>query len=75
MRNNEHHREILTKLKDDNTMRLYFQNINGGLKKDGWSKFRYVVKRLKEKNVEFIGLAETNIPWTPNDIKPQEQKY
>eukprot|EP00957_Ditylum_brightwellii_P008699 660276-Ditylum_brightwellii.AAC.1 len=62
MKQNKHHKEILTSIKPKDTMRVYVYNIKGGIKQDGWSKYGFVVKRLKEMEVNVIGLAETNIP-------------
>eukprot|EP00957_Ditylum_brightwellii_P114359 8719742-Ditylum_brightwellii.AAC.1 len=64
---NAYHREILTKLKEENTMRLYFQIIIGGLKKGRWGKYKYALKQLKDLEVDVLGFAETNLPWALQD--------
>eukprot|EP00957_Ditylum_brightwellii_P030593 2318405-Ditylum_brightwellii.AAC.1 len=55
-------------------MQFYFQNINGSLKKGGWGKYEYTLKRVKELEIEIIGLVETNMPWTPNKISIARKK-
>eukprot|EP00957_Ditylum_brightwellii_P164668 12537709-Ditylum_brightwellii.AAC.1 len=37
-------------------------------------EYKYALKRLKELEVEIIGLAETNIPWMPNEISIARKK-
>eukprot|EP00957_Ditylum_brightwellii_P183446 13973785-Ditylum_brightwellii.AAC.1 len=67
MRRNDYHREILTKLKEEDILRVYFHNVNGGLKSGGWGKYEYALKCLKEKEIDIIGFAETNLTWTTQD--------
>eukprot|EP00957_Ditylum_brightwellii_P190373 14491877-Ditylum_brightwellii.AAC.1 len=67
MRRNKYHGEILMKLKEEDTLRLYFHNVNGGLKSGGWGEYKFALKRLKEKEVDIVGFAETNLTWTPQD--------
>eukprot|EP00957_Ditylum_brightwellii_P163649 12459821-Ditylum_brightwellii.AAC.1 len=55
------------KFKKKDTLRLCFHNVNGGLKSGGWGKYEYISKRLKEKKVDIIGFAETNLTWTLQD--------
>eukprot|EP00957_Ditylum_brightwellii_P205379 15343633-Ditylum_brightwellii.AAC.1 len=65
---------ILNSIKDEDTIQFNFKNINRGLKKKGWGKYKYKLKRLKELKVEIIALAEKNIPWTPNKISIVRKK-
>eukprot|EP00957_Ditylum_brightwellii_P046686 3542831-Ditylum_brightwellii.AAC.1 len=53
---------------------VYFHNINGGIKRDGWSKFGFAVRKLREMEVDIIGLAKTNIPWTLDEIHKARTK-
>eukprot|EP00957_Ditylum_brightwellii_P062359 4731742-Ditylum_brightwellii.AAC.1 len=56
-----------SKLKEEDTLRLCFHNVNGGLKSEGWGKYEYALQRLKKKEVDIIGFAETNLTWTSHD--------
>eukprot|EP00957_Ditylum_brightwellii_P119010 9076675-Ditylum_brightwellii.AAC.1 len=68
MKKNEYLGEILSKIKEEEVMRIYFQTFNGGLKKNGWGKYEWALKHLREKEVDVVGFAETNIPWTSQEI-------
>eukprot|EP00957_Ditylum_brightwellii_P082169 6248231-Ditylum_brightwellii.AAC.1 len=74
MRENKYHGEILTQIKDEDTLNVYFHNINGGMKRDGWSKYGFAVRKLRKMEVDIIGLAETNIPWTADEIHKARTK-
>ena len=51
--------------KDDNTIRIYFQNIKGIKLTQSWDKWRDIVTEIKSRKVDIAGLVETNINWNP----------
>ena len=55
--------------KPNDTMRLYFQNINGVQSATNWNKWRDIVSTMSEHQVDIMGLAETNINWNPTRKK------
>eukprot|EP00957_Ditylum_brightwellii_P088914 6770849-Ditylum_brightwellii.AAC.1 len=62
MKKNEYHGETLSAMKEEEVMRFYFQNVNGGLKKNGWGKCEQAMQQLKAKEVNVVSSTETNIP-------------
>ena len=67
MKGNHHQGELLESTKEENCLRLYFQNINGGIKECDWGKLRLAMEKLIEMNVDIFGFAETNLAWSPED--------
>jgi hypothetical protein len=55
--------DILTSIKDPNTMRVYFQNING-IKKNNWIDWQRAAIQMKKLQIDVVGCAETNLSWT-----------
>ena len=47
--------------KSMNTIRVYFQNINGIIYKKSWDKWKEIVDVINEHNIDVAGLVETNI--------------
>eukprot|EP00957_Ditylum_brightwellii_P093468 7118272-Ditylum_brightwellii.AAC.2 len=74
MKKNEYLGEILSSIKEEEVMRFYFHNVNGGLKKNGWEKYEWALQQLNAKEVDVVCFAETNIPWTPQDIDTTRTK-
>jgi hypothetical protein len=54
-------------LKDEDTVRIYFQNINGSKSNTGWMPWCDALKSLDDLQVDIIGCAETKIEWTDKD--------
>ena len=50
--------------KDERTLRLYFQNINGLPTNDNWAEWNYITSYWKPNKIDIAGLAETNLKWT-----------
>ena len=67
MKENNHQGELLESTKEENCLRLYFQNINGGIKECDWGKLRLAMEKLIEMNVDIFDFAETNLAWSPED--------
>ena len=55
--------------KPANTIRFYFQNINGVQSTTNWNKWRDIVNEMSVNQVDIMGLAETNINWNPSRNK------
>jgi hypothetical protein len=53
----------ITVPKATNTIRLYFQNING-IGKNNWLDWKRATLLLKEQEIDIFGCAETNTSWT-----------
>jgi hypothetical protein len=58
------------KIKEANTIRLYFQNIRGCKKNNSWKDWQYATKYLHDNQVDIIGYAETNLFW---DAKSKQE--
>jgi hypothetical protein len=54
--------------KPPNTIRLYFQNING-INKNNWSDWTEAARNIKQANIDIFGCPETNIWWTEEKRK------
>ena len=50
--------------KQSNTLRVYFQNVNGLQPAPTWDKWKEVLSELFRNEVDVAGLVETNINWT-----------
>lgn len=61
---NETWGDILT-TKQPNSLRIYFQNVNGLQPTPTWDKWKEVLSELFRNEVDVAGLVETNINWTP----------
>jgi hypothetical protein len=46
-----------------NSIRIYFQNING-INKNNWSDWEESARQIRKFNVDIFGCAETNLAWT-----------
>ena len=57
----------LKKEKEENRIRVYFQNINGIRKTNMWDNFQFTLEKIKEYNIDVFAFVETNIPWTPKN--------
>ena len=55
--------------KKSDTLRLYFQNINGVQSNTNWNKWRDIVTGMTNNQVDIMGLVETNINWNLNRNK------
>ena len=53
------------KEKNERTLRLYFQNINGLSTAELTEDWMDIYTIMEDHNVDIYGLAETNITWTP----------
>eukprot|EP00957_Ditylum_brightwellii_P133926 10212411-Ditylum_brightwellii.AAC.1 len=67
MKDNHHHGKLLGNIKEKNILQLYFQNINGGLKKCDWGKLRLALEKLIELKVDVFGFVETILACSPED--------
>jgi hypothetical protein len=54
---------IATDLKPSGSLCIYFQNINGILYNSRTEKTHNIAESLLQKDVEILGLAETNLDW------------
>jgi hypothetical protein len=48
--------------KPPNTVRIYFQNING-ISKNNWMDWKAATKTIRAKEIDIFGCAETNTTW------------
>jgi hypothetical protein len=55
--------DLLQTAKQKNTIRIFFQNVNGIYKFKSWSSLKQATHHLKEMSIDVIGLAETNLHW------------
>ena len=63
-KNKKHHGHKL-KTKDSNTLRIYFQNINGlGTNEE----LKEYIEDMKNNEVDIWGWAETNVHWSPQVV-------
>ena len=51
--------------KDERTLRIYFQNVNGFQTNSLFENWIETYTVLNEKGVDLYGCAETNIAWNP----------
>jgi hypothetical protein len=58
----------LSEIKRANTLRIYYQNING-IKKNNWADWINAGKYLQQQHIDIVGCAETNINWTQQNRK------
>ncbi len=63
LHSNEPTGDTLPPTKDNNTIRIYFQNINGA-NSNQWSDWESANQYLAMNHFDIAGYAETNIPWT-----------
>jgi hypothetical protein len=66
--NNATSGDRLTPDKPTNTIRIYFQNING-VNKNNWNDWQYAATQMKRLQIDIVGCAETNILWTESKRK------
>jgi hypothetical protein len=51
---------MTTASKPQNSLRLYFQNING-IKKNSWTEWEEAAKAISSTGIDIFGCAETNL--------------
>jgi hypothetical protein len=56
---------LLSARKSPESIRFYFNNINGIRPYNDWTRWRSAIHTLFQLNVDIIGTAETNLDWTP----------
>eukprot|EP00957_Ditylum_brightwellii_P158124 12035886-Ditylum_brightwellii.AAC.1 len=61
VKQNRRYGDKLTKEKDEGVLRIYFQNISGGLKEAGWVKYVGAMKQPKAFKADIICFAKTNL--------------
>jgi hypothetical protein len=59
-------------LKEQHTIRLYFQNING-ISKNNWHDWKDAAAQIANLHIDVFGCAETNIAWTEPKRKYAQQ--
>ena len=64
LEDNEHWGDLMN-TKQDNTIRIYFQNINELKLTQSWDKWRSIVTEINKRNVDIAGFVKTNINWNP----------
>ena len=53
------------KYKDENTCRIYFQNIRNLIIDDEWQSWTDIVDKMNTYSVDIFGFVEPNVNWTP----------
>ena len=49
--------------KDDRSLRLYFQNLNGLPTNDNWLEWNHIIQYVSDNNIDICGFAEPNVNW------------
>lgn len=57
--------DVMSKSKQDNIMRIYYQNINGASTNE-WMDWERAAKTTVAKQIDITGYVETNVHWTTN---------
>ena len=52
--------------KDNQLIRIYYQNIHGIMPENKWHKWEHSVVDMHNKHIDVCCFSETNIKWTPN---------
>jgi hypothetical protein len=65
--------DCLTAHKSTNSVRLYFQNING-VNKNNWTDWEHAAIQLQCQAIDIFGCAETNYAWTEASRKLAQHK-
>eukprot|EP00957_Ditylum_brightwellii_P142551 10860691-Ditylum_brightwellii.AAC.1 len=68
--NAKHHRRPIT-TKDDNTLHIYFQNVNGVATEEDLHEY---MEKINEPKVDIWGWAEININWIPHMVSKAKQR-
>jgi hypothetical protein len=60
--------DLITQAKQKETLRIYFQNING-ISKNNWLEWQHAASLIAKHDIDVFGCAETNILWTESTRK------